>query len=454
MKYKPHKYQMEAIEQVISKPCHALWLDPGEGKTSVMLSSMEILKQKKLIKGVLVVGTMKIVDMEVWPKEIKKWRFNLSHTTLHGPKKDFNIREKSDIYIINYEGLPWLLRNIKYLKADVIIFDESSKIKSFRTTRFKIVKAIISYFKRRYELTGTPQPKNAIDLFSQLYALDNGERLGRYITQYRNQYFYPSGYKGYDYQLQDDGFERIQKKIKDVVYRTPEDYLKIPKEKYHDIVVELNKDVMKQYKLFEEEFFLQLENKVITAINAGAKTSKLRQLANGVIYDEFKQPVHVHDSKLEIAIDIVEELQGSPVLIGYEFRSDLHQLMKAFPDAPFIGTTLDGVKPNKNKLLSIEKAWNAGELPVLIGQMTSIAHGLNLQEAGHNMLLYSNVYDLEVLIQFIARLRRQGQKKRVIVHRIIAKDTIDEDIIEIQNKKATNQNALLESMRKRLRSEK
>ena len=225
--------------------------------------------------------------------------------------------------------------------------------------------------------------------------------------------------------------------------------MKIPKEKYNDILLEFPNKLMKQYKELEDEFIIELEKGTVTAVNAAVDTQKLRQYANGRIYDENREILHIHDLKKEAAIEYVDELQGNPCLIGYEFKHDLQALREAFPHAPYIGS---GVK--KAEALKIERLWNAGKIPVLIGQISAVAHGLNLQESGHNMLLYSHIYKLEDVIQFIRRLRRQGQKKRVIVTRLICRDTIDESIIKVQESKNKTQNALLNAMKKRIRSRK
>lgn len=429
---------------MLKNPSSGIFLDPGEGKTSITLATMSILKDKDMFKGMIVVATMKIIDHDVWPKEISKWGFDFSYTILHGKDKDKNLKKKVDIYLINYEGLHWLLQNKKHIRANVLVLDESSKVKSFRSQRFKILKKMLYLFDRRYILTGTPAAQNYMDLFSQLYVLDEGQRLGRYITAFRNEYFYPSGYKGYAYELQRGADKRIFKDISPIIYRTNKDHLKIPKEVYNDIIISLPKNIMKQYKRFEDEFIIELKKGVVTAVNAGVMTQKLRQFANGRVYDEFREVLNIHSHKQISAQEYVEELQGTPCLIGYEFHHDLTALHEVFPTAPHIGS---GVK--KKDSLRIEELWNRGKIPILLGQISAVAHGLNLQESGHNMMFYSHIYKLEDVIQFIRRLRRQGQKKRVIVTRLICKDTIDEMIIKVQQSKNKSQNALLDAMRKK-----
>lgn len=452
MRYKPLPQQKGAIKHALKNPGCALFLDPGDGKTSATLAVMKILKGEKMIKGVFVFMTMNILDLETWQNEIKKWEFDFTYTILHGKSKDKELAKDYDFYFINYEGLHWLYQNKKKWgnRIDVLVLDESTRVKSFKSQRFKILKRLRHLFTRVIELSGTPSPQGLMDLFSQIYLLDEGERLGRFITQFRNEYFFPSGFKGYDYQLQKGAEKRIYAKIKDIVYRPNKDYLKLPKEKYNDIVITLPDKLMKQYQELEDECIVELDKGTVTAITAAVVTQKLRQFANGRVYDEYRKVLHVHDYKLNAAISIVEELQGNPLLIGYEFKHDLQALQEAFPDAPFFGTTLEGKKPNKARKLEIQTAWNAGKVPVLLGQISSVAHGLNIQESGHNLFVYSHIYKLEDIIQFVRRLRRQGQKKRVMVHRPICKDTIDQDIINVQAKKNQTQEALLNAMRKRV----
>lgn len=454
MKYKPMPQQKGAIKYGLANSGCGLFLDPGDGKTSSSLAIVDILKSEGMIKGVFVFMTMNIMELETWQNEIKKWDdFNhFTYTTLHGKHKDKELMKDYDFYFINYEGLHWLYKNKRKWQGriDMLILDESTKVKSFRSQCFKMFKALRHCFTRVLELTGTPSPHSLIDLFSQMYLLDEGERLGRFITHYRNKYFYPSGFKGYYYQLQDDAETRIYKKIGDIIYRPDKDYNKQPVEKYNDLLITLPKNVMDHYNELEEEFITELEAGTITAATAGVKSQKLRQVANGRVYDEGKNIVHVHDYKLNAAIDIVEELNGNPLLIGYEFKHDLQALQEAFPDAPYFGTDVSGKKPNKKRKLEIQAAWNKGELPVLLGQISSVAHGLNLQEYGYHLFMYSHLYNLEDVIQFIRRLRRTGQKKRVVVHRAICKGTVDEDIVLVQTMKNKTQNALLKAMRKRV----
>jgi len=459
--FNPRDVQIDCAKFMLKNPCSGAFLDVGEGKTAITCMVMEVLRNKKMFNGMLLITTMEIVDHEVWPKEIKKWGFDFSYTILHGKDKDKNLKLDRDIYIINFEGLPWLLQNIKALKADMLVIDESDKAKSFKTGRFKIFKKMLQFnvgttevykskFTRRHLLSATPNTQSYMDLFTQIYILDEGERLGRYITAYRNEYFTPTGYKGYNYILQDDGAERIHKAIKDIIYRPEENSVKLPPPKYIDIKLKLPKKVRAEYNELEYEFILEHEKGTITAVNAAVKRGKLKQFCNGSIYDVDRNVIHIHRLKINATNKIVKGLKGSPVLIGYEYKHDLEALLKAFPKAPFFGKSLAGKKPSKKEKLLIEKMWNMGKIPVLLGQVSSVAHGLNLQESGYNMINYSHLDKLTDVIQFLGRVRRSGQKKRVNVHRLIIDDSVDEDVLESNKLKSRSQKTFLNAMKKRI----
>ncbi len=449
--FEPHEYQIDCAEFMLERPNSGSFLKGGEGKTSTTLMIAEALKKSGKFNGMLVVTTKMIMDLETWQNEIKKWGFDFTSVNLHGAKKDKLLKYDVDIYFINYEGLHWLYENIDHLKADILILDESSKAKSFRSNRFKILKKIRFKFNRVHLLTATPSSQSYEDLFSQIYLLDQGDRLGKYITAFRNEYFYPSGYMGYTYKLQEGAAQKIFDKIKDIIYVTDKDYLKRPEPIYNDVYIDFPKKIRKKYNELEKEYITEVDKGILTAVNAGVKRGKLKQFCNGSVYDEYRKIIHVHDEKLAAAFDIVDDLGGSPILIGYEYKHDLESLLYAFPGAPYYGTSIDGVKPSTDEKKRIERRWNAGKIPVLLGQISSVSHGLNLQKSGHNLMFYSHLDKLEDVIQFVWRIDRQGQKKQVIVHRLIMLDSVDEDVIESQNSKKTSQKALLNAMKKRIK---
>lgn len=450
MKFKPRPVQKQCMKFMLERPASAAYLDVGEGKTSITLGVASVLKQQDIFNGMIVITTLKIVQHDVWPKEIKKMGFDFTTINLHGDDKDKLIKKKADIYITNFDSLPWLLKNLKSLKADMLVIDESDKIKASNTGRFKTLKKMLHKFKRRHLLSATPNTQSYMDLFSQMYVLDEGERLGRYITAYRNEFFTPTGYKGYNYVLQDDGAERINEAIEDIVFRPEENSVKLPPPIYEDVMLKLPAKLRKKYDELEQEFIIEHKENVITAVNSAVKRGKLKQFCNGSIYGEERNVVHIHNLKVNAAKRIVKSLKGSPVMIGYEFKHDLEALLKAFPDAPYFGTSLKGKKPTKKDALLIEKKWNMGKVPVLIGQISSVAHGLNLQESGHTLINYSHIDKYGDVIQFLGRVRRSGQKKQVTVHRLIMADTVDEDVLASNQSKDKTLNFFLNAMKKRI----
>jgi SNF2 family DNA or RNA helicase len=456
VKFKPHNYQKKAIKFMLQNPAAALLLEPGLGKTVSVLSALDILKEQGIVKKTLVVSTIRII-YSVWPKEIKKWSFDFSTSIVHGDHKLKALKADADIYLINFDGLLWLQNQPKKLleKFDVLVLDESSKVKNFKTLRFKAVKKLLNYFDRRYILTGTPTPKSLMDLFSQIYVLDQGEALGRYITAYRNEFFYPYGFKGYQYALQDGADKKIYKKIKPLVVRFDESFLNLPKKTDNFIEIELPDDVMSRYREMEEEFVMELKEGHVLASTAAVKTQKLRQIVNGHIKDNYGDTHFIHEAKIEALSDLIEELQGSPLLVGYEFKADLKMLMDAFPYITVGGQRIKsryvggGVKPKD--ALKIEDEWNAGKLPLLFGQISSVAHGLNLQDAGHHAAFYSLTWNLEDYLQLIKRIWRQGQKKQVIIHHLMVKDSVDYDVKAVLDEKNMTQTALLNALKTRLK---
>ena len=451
MKWEPRPVQEDCIKFMLKRPASAAFLDVGEGKTTIMLGVHTIRKQKKLTKGMLIITTLKIVEHNVWPKEIKKWGFDLTTINLHGANKDKDLNKKVDVYITNFDSLPWVLKNLKNLNVDTLVIDESDKVKAFNTGRFKTIKKILHKFKFRHLLSATPNTQSYMDLFSQIYILDEGERLGRYITAYRNEYFEPTGYKGYQYTLQEDGAERINEAIKDIVYRPEENSVKLPPPIYNDVMLKFPKKIREKYDDLEEEFITEHKKEIVTAVNSAVKRGKLKQFCNGSVYGEGRKVIHIHNLKINALKKIIKQLDGSPILVGYEFKHDLEALLKAFPKTPYFGTSLRGKKPSKDDALLIEKRWNMGNIPILFGQVSSVAHGLNLQESGHNLAFYSHLDKYSDVIQFVGRIRRSGQKKRVTIHRLIIENSVDEDVLLSNESKNATLKFFLDAMKKRMK---
>jgi len=449
--WKPLDYQRRAVKFLLQNPVAGLFLDPGLRKTSIVLAALKILKREKMFTRALIVAPLRVC-YSVWPSEGRKWRdfHDLKMVILHGKDKEKNLDKEADIYLINPEGLQWLFaRNFKSLGFDILVIDESSKFKASNTKRFKLLKPVLRHFSRRYILTGSPAPNGLLDLFSQIYILDLGAALGQYISHFKHNYFYPTGYGGYEWRLQPGAEKRIQERIAPITFHLEAaDYLELPKLVINDIKLQLPPAAREVYREMERELIARLERNEITAMNAAAATMKCRQIANGGVYDDMKTIHHIHDVKTEAVVDLVDELGGSPVLIAYEFDHDLKRLLKGLgKDTQYIGA---GVDPKK--LAKIEEAWNRGELTKLLGQMTSVAHGLNLQEGMcSHVAFHSLTYNFELYTQFFRRVLRSGNKaKKVVVHRFIMEDTVDEAMVAALEAKDRTERGFLHALKRHL----
>lgn len=459
--WKPEPYQRKAVKWLLERGAAGLFLDPGLGKTSITLAATSVLRGQQVIKGILIIAPRRPMYL-VWPKERDKWTdFNhLDLVILHGKGKEERLRSKSDVYMINPEGLRWLFRTLgsdpSRWPFDTLAIDESTKFKNTRTQRFKELKGHLTSFRRRYILTGSPAPNGLEDLFGQMYVLDQGRSLGRYITHYRNEFFNSGGYGGYTHYLKEGADELIYDRIAPLVLRMDEkDYLQLPPLIIAEPrVVELPPEARAAYDHLEEHFKLDLADGTVRAANAAAASGKLRQLANGGIYNDAVPGLNrlttvIHHEKDEALVDLLEELEGQPTLVAYEFNHDLARVKLAlkaagFGDVPHVGGGVSDKTADQ-----IERDWNDGKLPVLLGQPQSISHGLNLQGKGRALIWYALTWNLEDHDQFIKRIHRKGQKKRVFVHYIVAKDTIDEVMMTALKRKTRTQRALLDALRER-----
>lgn len=448
--YEATPYGAVGIRHLLQKPFGGLLQDPGTGKTGEVLAALCILRKKRLVDRMLVMAPLNPV-YEVWPAEIAKWGFPLTCQILHGPKKDARLAELADVNCINYEAVEWLAENIGGLvrrgERWWLVFDESTKVKHTNTKRFKLLRHMLPLFARRTILTGTPSPNGLIDLFGQVYAVDLGTTLGRYVTQYRREFFYPSGYGGYTWVPQEDAEKRIYDRLGDRFYRVSDKVLNLKPMHAVPLYVRLPPKAQRVYDELEAEFVAELKSGLVTAVNAGVLSSKLRQVANGVLYGEGKQAkrmVHaVHDAKLDALGDLLEQLQGNPLLVGYEFTADGERIA-----AKFKLPILNGDTSRKDKSALFAK-FNRGELAGLVVQTGAAAHGLNLQEVCHTVALYGLTWNLETYIQFNKRVHRKGQRRTVIVHHIVARGTIDETVWQTLREKDFRQARLLNAIRKR-----
>lgn len=471
----PHNYQKKGVRRLLENAACGLLLDPGLGKTSITLAAIKFLRHRQLLNKVLLIAPLRVCH-SVWPAEMQKWTdfTGLRFSMLHGPKKDDALHADADIYIINPEGLEWLLQVEKVRTAknrvrvsfdmrrwrsfgfDTLVIDELTQFKHTNTVRFKALKLVLGTFQRRWGLTGSPSPNGLLDLFGQCYVLDQGRSLGPYITHYRTKYF-NLGYNGFTWELREGAEEEIYERIAPLVLRmAAEDYLEMPQLIENDVYVELPDDVRETYKEIEDDLITHIKNRVVVAANAASACMKCRQVAGGGLYfdPEIEQLLkrkakrkwaYLHDEKLGAIESLIEELQGSPLLVAYEFAHDLTRLQQRFgKDVPYIGGGVSASKSNE-----IVKQWNAGKIPLLLGQPQSMAHGLNLQGAGSHVCWHTLTWDYERYDQLIRRVWRQGNTaKRVFVHHIIARDTIDELVLEVVRRKRHDQNALFDALKR------
>lgn len=457
----------------------ALFLDPGLGKTSITLGAIKVLKKKKLLNKVLIVAPLRVCHL-VWPKELEKWKDfkDLKMVVLHGPNKDKLLEQDADIYVINPEGLEWLLkvekvkvvgkdgrsrtkvsidlRRFKKLGFDTLVFDELSKFKHVNTIKYKAIKLALSTFSRRWGLTGSPAPNGLIDLFGQCYVLDQGRTLGEYITQYRNKYFLPS-HNGFGWIIRKGAEQEIYERISPLVLRmAANDYLDMPLLIENNIMVDLPPKIREIYDHLEDDLIAKLEDKVVTAATSGVASMKCRQVANGGIYlnpevqalvklpSSKREWVNLHNEKIDALSDLVDELQGEPLLVAYEFGHDFDRLQAKFgKDLVYIGS---GVSMAAS--LEIQDAWNRGEIPLLFAHPAAVGHGLNLQEVGRHVCWHSMTWDYELYDQFIRRILRQGNKhKKVFCHHILVRDTVDISMLYSLRSKQGGQNAFFDALK-------
>lgn len=446
MKRTPHGYTQRAEKFLFDHIESGAFLEPGLGKTGISLSLIKKLKQEDPnFRGALVIAPLRPCYL-VWPKEMRKWEEfkSLSYTILHGDEKDEKFTRKRDVYIMNPEGLPWLMGRLAGVRKtnwpfSILIVDESGKFRRTKSQRYKNLKKLAPKFDRRHLLNGTPAPKSLMDLFGQFMIMDGGKTFGTKIGAFQRKYFYKSGYQGFTWKPHTGADKKIFKAIApSVIQMKAEDYLELPELIINPVYIELPPKVRLHYNEMEKKLRLDFEEGRATAANAGILSSKCRQIACGGVYldDEEQTWKNLHDEKTNACLDLVEELQGSPALLTYEFRHDLDRLQKAF------GTGVPAIKSrlSMSRTKQLEDRWNNGELELLFGQHTTIALGLNLQDAGNTMIVHTLPWSYETWYQLVRRLYRQGQKaKKVIVHTIIAKKTVEERVLEsLQNHETTH----------------
>lgn len=446
-----HDYQVKAVDMIVNNFNCGLFLDCGLGKTVSTLTAIQELREIGFIDKVLIIAPKKVAQV-TWKDEINNWEHlkGLRISVIDGTaaQRRAAMMADADIYTVSRDNVVWLVVEHGGVKLpyDMVVIDELSSFKNYASKRFKALRRVRKFIPRVVGLTGTPAPNGLIDLWAQMFLIDEGKRLGKTITDYRDRFFTAGRRNGdivYQWDLKNPAEETEQKisdLIKDIcISMSAEDYLKMPdKLMYYDRVKLSDKD-FKAYKTFEREQVLEFieSGETITAASAAALSNKLQQFANGAMYDADRKVLQLHDEKIEKLKELVEAANGQPVLVAYSFKHDLDNIMEALKE----------YKPVKLEKPEQIADWNAGKINVLVTHPASAGHGLNLQKGGHIMIWYGLTWALELYQQFNARLYRQGQKKPVSIHHIIATDTVDEKIIKSLDGKDTTQRSLMDAIK-------
>ena len=446
MRYVAHNYQNYAKNFILAHKVSALFLDCGLGKTITTLTAInELMYDSFEISKVLIIAPLRVAQ-STWKEEIEKWdHLNLLRYSIAvGDEKERlkALKQNSDIYIINRENVDWLVTKSGIdINFNMLIIDELSSFKSHTSKRFKSLLKIRPYFERVVGLTGTPSSNGLMDLWAEFRVLDLGERLGRYITHYRNEYFLPDKRNGtviFSYKPQPNAEERIYRRLADItISMKSTEYLKMPELILNELEINLDEEDQMKYKKFKKEMVMTIQEKEIDAINAASLSNKLIQLANGSIYDADKKFYEIHNKKLDKLEEIIESANGKPVLVAYWFKADKERIEKRF-------------KVREIKTADDIKQWNMGMINLALIHPASAGHGLNLQSGGSTLVWFSLTWSLELYQQTNARLYRQGQKDTVVIHHLITKNTIDEDIMKSLKRKDKTQEALMRAVKARI----
>jgi SNF2 family DNA or RNA helicase len=424
-----------------------LWLDPGYGKTMIVLHAFKALYDAGIVKNMMIVAPLRVAQT-VWGQEIDEWASlnGLVACRLHGTKKENQLRRRDvNIWIVNYEGIPWAIKMAKEGKmpqCDVVVYDEIRRMKNAQGKRFKAARPLTALAKFKWGLTGTPASNGLLDLFGQFLILDDGVSLGKYITKYRSAYF-EQGYDGFSWLPRPGAQQMIEDRIKPYIYRA-DGYLDLP-EFVDDIrKIVLPAGAMKKYREMKQNLITEMEADQITAANAAVLVGKLKQMANGRVYDEDRKIIKLHAEKQEALKDLIDELGDEQLLIAYEFNHDLTQLREVLGDElPYLGAGIN----EKTAMDNVDK-WNSGEIRVMAAHPASAGHGLNLQKGNaHHILWWGPTIDLDHYIQFNRRLLRQGNKSsHVVVHTFVTEKTVDETVIIARTEKDGIQSGLLSAL--------
>ncbi len=437
-----HPYQNFCVDYLVSHSRCGLFLDMGLGKTSITLKAIDILMNDYLeIRKVLVIAPLRVAKM-TWKDEVSKWEdfkdLTIQEAIGTSEERIKAINSKAEIVTINRENIKWLydyyISNKKRPPFDMIVIDESSSFKNRSTARWKACKAFTNIAKRVVILTGTPTPNGYMDLWSQIYLLDKGQRLGLTLTEYRNRYFYLQNLRFHQYKLRTGAEMEINDSIKDIcVSMNSKDYLTLPEKIVNNIPIQLGESELRLYKTMEKDMLIELDGEEITAANAAVVMNKLIQLASGAIYDEKGDYKVIHSAKIEALKEIIEDNEGKPILVFYNFKNEKERIMEAFKE----------LEPRELNTEKDQKDWNEGKIRLLVINPASAGHGLNLQAGGNIIVWFSLTWNLEYYQQANKRLYRQGQKNSVVINHLIAKGTVDEDVLSRLQGKGKVQDNLL-----------
>jgi len=452
MEYRPHHYQSYCIDRVLKDSAIGLFLRPGLGKTSITLTAINILRYFYWrISKALVIAPKKVAEA-TWSKEAAKWD-HLKHLkcvkVLGSESKRIRaLNTPADVYIINRENVQWL---VDYYQQswpfDMLVCDESTSFKNHQAKRFKALKLIRRFCRKVVLLTGTPSSNGLIDLWAQIYLLDEGRRLGRTISQYRERYFTTNTHGGHftEYNPKSDADSAVLAAISDIcISMTAEDYLELPECVEHEIPVMLDEKSKREYDMFERDLLLEIEEDVVTAQGAAVLTNKLLQFCSGAVYGDEKQTLKVHDCKLEAYIELLEEIGGEPCMTFYGFRHDLDRLLERLKKTKLRVRVYSGPQD--------EDDWNAGKIDVLLTHPSSCAYGLNLQAGGRHVIWFVPNWSFELNDQGRCRLWRQGSEyDKVFVHYLVVQGCVDEDVMAAIRDKANTHEAVMRALKARIK---
>ena len=443
MEYRPHDYQKYATRYILEHPVSAVFLDCGLGKSVITLSAIfDLCLDSFEVGKVLVIAPLRVA-MQTWPGEIRKWDHlkGLTYSVAVGSEKERlqAFRKKADVYITNRESVEWLVeRSGVPFDFDMVVVDELSSFKSHQAKRFKSLLKVRPGVRRIVGLTGTPSSNGLADLWAEFRLLDMGERLGRYITRFRQRWFVPDKRNGavvFSYKPVEGAEDDIYGRISDItISMRSSDYLNLPECVMNEVVVDMDEKEKKVYETFRKEMVAEIGDKEIDAVNAASLSGKLLQMANGAVYGRDGGCIAIHNRKLDALEDLIEGMNGRPVLVAYWFRHDAERIRERFRVREIrTGKDIDD--------------WNRGDIPVAIIHPASAGHGLNLQEGGSTLVWFGLTWSLELYQQTNARLHRQGQRNTVIIHHIICRGTVDEKVMEALRRKEGIQDALMEAVK-------